>query len=254
VRKCILKFLEETPVMKLDLFTKRHASKIQGILSCLDRVIITGTIPEICYTGGMSSLLNAMKIRIFDYTKWAEPLREEIRANAERLARVNGLEIEFIRRKNFKKEDRVQQIVERRGLHPGLVHIFSAMERCPSYKPWHNKKTHRTYLKHTDAKCLHYYFYFIDPEFGLCYLRVPTWAPFRLQFYHNGHNELAVKLRKKHIGFKMLDNTFLQIDDFNEAQRLANSIRPERLHKKLDQIAQAFCPVIRNFISGYHWM
>jgi len=33
-----------------------------------------------------------------------------------------------------------------------------------------------------DKKCLHYCFYFIDEEFGLCYLRVPTWAPFRLQF------------------------------------------------------------------------
>ena len=30
------------------------------------------------------------------------------------------------------------------------------------------------------GKCLHYYFYFIDPQLGLCYLRVPTWCPFRL--------------------------------------------------------------------------
>jgi hypothetical protein len=30
------------------------------------------------------------------------------------------------------------------------------------------------------GKCLHYYFYFIDAELGLVYLRVPTWAPFRL--------------------------------------------------------------------------
>ena len=38
---------------------------------------------------------------------------------------------------------------------------------------------------------------FIDKELGLCYLRVPTWAPFRLQFYMNGHNLLASKLQKK---------------------------------------------------------
>ena len=239
------------PVMKL--FTERHISKIRGIVSCFDRVIITGTIPDICYAGGMSSLLYALKIRIFDYPKWAEPLNKEIRDNAERLARDNGLEIEFISRKNFKKEDRIREIVKQRGTHPGLVHIFSAMELCSSYKPWHNKKTHQTYLKHTDSRCLHYYFYFIDPELGLCYLRVPTWAPFRLQFYYNGHNELEVKLRKKNIGFTMLDNTFSQIDDFTEAQRLANTIRPNRLHKKLDQIAEAFCPVIRHFISDYHW-
>jgi hypothetical protein len=55
------------------------------------------------------------------------------------------LEIEFIRKKNFRKESRIQDILKERGEHPGLVHIFSAMETCQSYKPWHNKKTHQTY-------------------------------------------------------------------------------------------------------------
>ena len=31
---------------------------------------------------------------------------------------------------------------------------------------------------------LFYYFYFIDKYFGLCYLRVPTWSPFRLQCFN----------------------------------------------------------------------
>ena len=34
----------------------------------------------------------------------------------------------------------------------------------------------------------------IDELFGLCYLRVPTWAPFRLQVYFNGHQWLARQL------------------------------------------------------------
>ncbi len=64
------------------------------------------------------------------------------------------------------------------------------MEPCMSYRPWHDKTTGETFLKMREAKCLHYYFYFIDEDFGLCYLRVPTWAPFRLQFCFNGHNWL----------------------------------------------------------------
>jgi hypothetical protein len=77
------------------------------------------------------------------------------------------------------------------------VHIISAMEACSSYKPWYDKNTGRTFLKPDSGKCLHYYFYFIHPELGLCYLRVPTWCPFRLQFYFNGHNLLASKLRAR---------------------------------------------------------
>jgi hypothetical protein len=30
---------------------------------------------------------------------------------------------------------------------PGLVHIISAMEACDTYKPWHDKHTHRTFLR-----------------------------------------------------------------------------------------------------------
>ena len=47
-----------------------------------------------------------------------------------------------------------------RGDRPGLVHIISAMEACDTYKPWHDKHTHRTFLRPDTGKCLHYYFYF----------------------------------------------------------------------------------------------
>lgn len=58
-------------------------------------------------------------------------------------------------------------------------------------KPWHDNASGRTYVRADLGKCLHYYFYFIDADLGLCFLRVPTWAPFRLQFYRNGHSCLA---------------------------------------------------------------
>jgi len=63
----------------MQLFLERHQDKITGKLSCWDRVVITGTIPGICFAQGMTSYLYANNIRIFDYPKWAEPLRNEIR-------------------------------------------------------------------------------------------------------------------------------------------------------------------------------
>src|ERR1051325_4775502 len=93
------------------------------------------------------------QIRIFDYPKWAERMREALRQNMERLAADNAMEIEFVRsRKSFRKENRVKEVLEKRGNHPGVVCILSAMEPCGSYKPWHNKKTHKTYLKPDDGK------------------------------------------------------------------------------------------------------
>lgn len=236
------------------MLTECYAKAIRGVISCFDRMLIQGTLPDIGHARVMTRYLNAHRIRIFDFTEFAQPFREAIRENAERVADENGITIEFIRKiKAFRKEDRVHGIVAERGTHPGLVHIFSAMESCTSFKPWHDKPSGKTFIKPESGRCLHYYFYFIDPEFGLCHLRVPTWAPFRLQFCLNGHNWLAARLKRHGIGYKLVDNAFVEIDDFERAQELADGMGPKTLHRKLDQYARQFCPVVAEFPAGYHW-
>jgi hypothetical protein len=236
------------------LLTKRYKEQIAGVISCYDRLIIQGTLPGWCFAGGMTSFLNANKIRIFDYPQFANALREEIRSHADAIARENNLEIEFIRKlQAFRKDDRIKEILKERGSHPGLVHIFSAMESCTSYKPWHDKTTGNTSLKYDSGKCLHYYFYFIDKEYGLCYLRVPTWCPFRLQLYFNGHNLLAAKLSRQGISYEMRENAFLKIDDWEKAQSLSDHIRTEDLHQVLDILASRYVPFLQKYGLIYRW-
>ncbi len=238
----------------MTLLTDRYAAQIAGVISCYDRIVITGTLPGACYAEGMATYLRSHGIRLFDYPRFAEPLREEIRHNAERLAREQGLEIEFIRSTHaFRKEDRIRAILDARGDHPGLVHIFAAMEPCAAFTPWHDKATGKTTLRYKDGKCLHYYVYLIDEEFGLCYLRVPTWAPFRLQFYCNGHNWLAGQLRQRGITVEQLDNTFRSLGDYAQAQALADTFPIDRLHDTLDRLAACCCPVAARFGATYHW-
>ena len=240
--------------MGVELLTERHKDQIAGLLSCYDRIIIQGTVPGWCYASGMTGYFYARQMRIFDYPKWAQPLREALRANMERVAAENGIEIEFVRsRKSFRKEDRVKEVLSKRGEHPGVVCILSAMEPCGSYKPWHDKKTHKTYLKPDDGKCLHYYVYFIDEDWGLCSLRVPTWCPFRLQFYCNGHSVVARQMSQRNIEYRVLDNAFGWIADFERAQKLADELQVKRLHRKLDGFADRYCPVVKQFELNYHW-
>ena len=201
----------------------------------------------------MTSFLFERKIKIFDYPKFAEPFRNRIRENAEKMAAEAGIEIEFIRKRNFRKEDRVKEIVAKRGAHPGLVCIFSAMEPCSTYKPWHNKQTGKTYLIPDDGKCLHYYFYFVDEDLGLCHVRVPTWLPCRLQVCFNGHNWLAGQLGKLGIDYRMADNAFTHIADWHRAQRVSNGWEAKRIHARLNVLARQCCPIYRDFVTGYHW-
>ena len=177
-----------------------------GVLSCYGRLVLKGTLPTVCYAQGMTSYLLRNNILLFDYTKFADPLREKIRTNAEHLAASNNLTIEFIRSSKARKEDIVKKYFD--GKKTGLIYILSAIEACPSYVPWYDKVSHKTFLKGAQGKCLHYYFYFNDPDIGFGYVRVPTWCPFQLQVYFNGHHLLANELTKHGIAFTMLENAF----------------------------------------------
>ena len=73
----------------------RYAKQIAGVFSYFDRIVVTGTIPQWCYADGMSLYLRQQNIRMFDYTKFAEPLHDEIRANSEQVALENGIELEY---------------------------------------------------------------------------------------------------------------------------------------------------------------
>lgn len=237
----------------MKLLTETYQSLISCELSCYDRLILTGSLPEISYAQGMTSYLNTHEKRIFDYAQFAEPFKAQIRSKAEQLAKDSGIEIEFIRKSHIRKESIISAKIAERGNAPGLVHIISAMETCNTFKPWHDKSSGKTFLKPDQSKCLHYYFYFIDEYAGLCYMRVPTWCPFRLQVYTNGHNLLASELRQAGIPFTMIDNAFDSIEDAPKAQELSDGISIEKLHRRLEEFAWRFCPVYKELGLRYHW-
>jgi len=226
------------------LITESHSKEIKGTLYCYDRVIIRCTAGTFGFVGGMTKFFIENKFKIFDFAKVFEPVTQNIKENAEKIAEENGIKIEYIRNNNaFRKEDKISEIIRERGTHPGLVHIFSALEVCDTYRPWHDKQTGQTFFKNDQNKQLHYYFYFIDELFGECFLKVPTIAPFKCVFYFNGHNYLEHKLKKHGIEYEKHDNAFVNISDFDKAQELSDNFKVEKLHSALDAFMKRYCPL-----------
>lgn len=237
----------------METLVERHSREIVGVLSCLDRVVIAGTLPDMGYRGAAERFLERAGIALDDFAVYFKGLRDKLDRHAKEIAAIAGLSVEYIKRKNFRKDDRIKEILAKRGDEPGLVHVFSAMEPCNTYRVQGGQQGKKRYLASRYGKCLHYYFYFIDVDLGLCYCRVETWTPFRLQFYFNGHNWLAGQLKKAGIGYTLVENAFTKIDDFSVAQRSADRFSSKWLHRKLDEFAQKFCPVKNIFSSSYHW-
>lgn len=236
-------------------FLKKYSSQIGGVISFYDRVVLKGTLPSVCHDGAMAKLLYSKGLFLKDFKAFVSPLRQQLIDNTLQIAKQEGIAIDFIRKpRAVRKEELVAQKIATRGTHPGLVCILSAMETCYSYEFHYNQKTGRPRLRATGGKCLHYYFYFIDPVYGLGYLRLPTWCPFQLQFYFNGHNWLARQLDQAHIDYQLQDNAFTYISDLEQAQAIADSFQVQPLHRCIDQYAQRFCPVACKLNpTGYRW-
>jgi len=60
VSKSVCKFFKVLSMM--ENLIDRYTNKIQGTLSCFDRIVFTGIIPGICYADGMSGLLRTKDI------------------------------------------------------------------------------------------------------------------------------------------------------------------------------------------------
>ena len=82
--------------------TERYEDRIAGVLSCYDRIVITGTVPVICYAEGMTRFLYSKGIRIFDYPQFAQSLRDRVRETAASLAAAAGIAIEHIAKSHIR--------------------------------------------------------------------------------------------------------------------------------------------------------
>jgi hypothetical protein len=82
--------------------TGRYDDRIAGVLSCYDRVVITGTLPSVCYAEGMTRFLYANGIRIFDCPAFAQTLRDRVRDGAVALATA-GVTIEHLEKSHIRK-------------------------------------------------------------------------------------------------------------------------------------------------------
>src|SRR6266853_110809 len=112
--------------------TERYDDRIAGVLSCYDRVVVTGTLPTVCYAAGMTKFLYAIGVRIFDYPQFASTLRDRVRERAASLAAQAGITIEHIAKSHIRKEavDGGGAETTWRTPRPGACHLGDGGVRC----------------------------------------------------------------------------------------------------------------------------
>ncbi len=234
-------------------FLQRHADKITGILSCFDRLIIKGYLP-FSYPSGMEGFLRYHDILIKDFPKLAKEQSALLKEHAHQLAKQAGDRPVIPLAHKMRKEDFARQLAQKDGITEGLICVLSVQESCSSFKIAYGQG--RPCLRKSQPRCLVFYFYYLDPEFGLLHIRLPTWFPFTIQVYVNGHEWLARQMIKHKIGFVPHDNAFLKIDNLEKAQQLADQLPRYKWRRFVDALAKRVNPLLKGLLKGdsYYWV
>ena len=234
-------------------FVRKHSEKISGTLSCFDRLLFKGYLP-LGWADGMTGFMGSQGFLIKDFKRFVFAHSERIRKHAEAVAEKTGRPYVYLTGNGIRKEDRVRRIAERDGVTEGLICILRAVEPCQSFKVVPGQGRPR--LVNAQRKCLCFYFYFIDREFGLMHIRIQSWFPLVIQICINGHEWLARKLDKHGVAYHKDDNAFLWIADCSRAQRFADRLIGKNWPRILSAFARKVNPLLKDLLSGmdYYWV
>lgn len=236
-------------------FLARFGDKASGILSCFDRVIFKGYLP-FHNEGALNSWVDyGLKVRRSDFIRQLDQRSGELVDHAKALAQKAGRPYEY-RQGWFRKEQLIQDIIRCDQVTEGLVAVLCVQETCRTVKLAHGKERPRLVFAKRPQRVL--YYYFIDREFGLMYIRLETWFPYTVQIYMNGHEWLARQMTGRGMSFTQIDNAFVELGDLAEAQRLADRFAQQNWVKRLSKWAAFVNPHVakKGWLHGkeYYWI
>lgn len=236
-------------------FLTQFQSHVSSVLSCFDRVIFKGYLPFHNEAALNSWVDSGLHMRRTEFVKQLEQRSEELVVHAKACAQAAGRPYEY-RQGQFDKAEFIQQIVQRDKVTSGLVAVLCVQEVCRTVKLAFGEQRPRLVFAKRPQRVL--YYYCLDPDFGLIYIRLETWFPYTIQVYVNGHDWLARQMTQRGLGFVQEDNCFTQLDDPQQAQELADRFAQLHWIKQLSKWARQVNPHITKggWLSGqeYYWI
>jgi hypothetical protein len=236
----------------MNKFCEEHRDKIQGIVSCFDRLLFKGYLP-IHHGEAMERFMNSQGLLLKDFKRSVTTWSESLKAHARKMADDTGRPLHYLN-SDVRKEEYARSFAESHGIREGLVCILTRIEQCQSFRLAYGKGKPR--LLKSWPRCLCLYYYFLDRAFGLMHVRIQTWFPFVMQVYVNGHEWVARRLDQSGIAYGKIENAFVRIDDLKRAQCISDKFEELHWPRILSAIARKVNPHLRGLLSGmdYYWV
>ena len=164
---------------------KQYADKIKGTFSFFDRMIINGYLLPFLAEQMRAGALSQLGILYKDFKAYFSAVTDTLKSNIENSASELGRPVKYLASSSISKEDTAREILFSSPVEEGLICVLKTMEACKTAKVY-GSDSGKLVVKTVSTKCLHYYLYYLDKEFGFMFIKIQTWFPFNIQVYING--------------------------------------------------------------------
>jgi len=247
----------------MDTFLSIHQDLLLGTLSTFDRMIFKGHLTGFFPDGAFARFLSQQGVLLKDFGAYVETSTATLKAHAQQVAKDAGrpylyLDKASTARRGTAKEEQARAIAVRDGVTEGLICVFATVEPCRAFGIRRNAATHHLEVVRQKRQCLHFYFYYLDPEFGFMHVRLESWFPFEIQIYLNGHEWLAHQLALRHIAYQRHDNKLTRISDLKTAEQLCERLARRKWPRVLNAFARRVNPHLARIrqlgFKSYYWV
>jgi len=247
----------------MQTFLTLHHNEILGQISMFDRMIFRGHLSGFYPQGAFQRFLNSQGTLLKDFGRYVQTMSGILKEHAQGVAKQAGRQFLYLNAPTTKatgksKEDLAREIACRQGISEGLICVFSVLEPCMSFRVRGNPETQKLEVVRAPRKCLHFYFYLLDPEFGFMHVRLQSWFPFQIQLYINGREWLGRQMQGRGIEYRRYENSFLWVDRLSEVQSICQKFLRRKWVRLLDAFARRVNPLLTMIrqarFGGYWWV
>jgi hypothetical protein len=239
----------------MNSFLQRFRSIVSGVLHGFDRLRFRGSKRLLCHPGGFFNFLWQIQVPLRDYKSYARETTVALCKAVETQAKQAGLYI-YLNNSHESKEELALRQAAHDNRRQGLIAVIGCVEPCQIVQVRGNKETQKLEPRIESGKCMHYYHYYLDPDYGLRYTRLQSWFPFTMHVGLNGRDWLAQQMTKTGLAYHQKDNSFTWVQDWEGAQRLLDKQLSTTWAPLLDRWANKSHPWLKKLLMQpvpYYW-
>lgn len=231
-------------------------------LQCLDRIYLNGYVPQLQVAGQVVTFLTEHLGHPIPSPVLFKHIGDRFREAVRTFAETNGIPVLQLNtpdrtRWDDRKLDHVRDYVDN-ATQPGVVVIVVAQEVQKVFMGYARKcKTGSPQFgfDKADRRVTVFYFYILDPVFGLGFIKICSYFPYPLKMWVNGHEWAKRQAGAEGLGFTELANGFATCQQPARLQAICDRLSPAKLQAFFNYwIVRLPCPFTRaDRQAGYWW-